>query len=415
MSERKALFVFGRKRKPDYVRGFRETVDGVPKIRVQWSRRSSTESFDDTRKGLAEAKAFAEGVHESLQTRAPAEIAPLTLRELVDKHIAAKDSEWRPNTLRLLRGRWGKLELSVGRSTPAHLITRETLDDLKRKLLETHSPNQVRLAIKAVTSVFRWGVDRDLVPPTKVVTYTAKFSKDVERSAPKMAEFSADERLKVIAQLDPRDSRQWRAWVLVTLLAYCGPRQNAARHLEWRDIDFDGGLIIWRPELDKMAGERSQPMPQPVRDALWVAYGWRQTQGYIGRFVFYGVQQRGRDKDQPWTYQAFCKALHDAERRAGMTPIKWRGAHGFRRGIAGDVHAKTGSSKKAAEWIGDKSVKVVERHYLLEREAEQRKTAEMVGGEDATQAKSNATKRNGPADEGEAESLNPFIQGSSVQ
>lgn len=382
MTLRKLLFTFGRKRKHDYVRGFREPVDGVSKIRVQWTQsdRIKTESFDDSRKGIAEAKAFAEGVHERLATKAPEPLLPISLRTLFTKHVEAKDSEWRPSTLRVLQWRWAKLELHVGRNTAAHLVTRETLDTLKRALLESHSPNQVRMAIKAVTSVFRWGVDRDLIPPTKVVTYTAKFSKDVERSAPAMAEFSSAERDRVLAQLDPRDSRQWRAWVLANVLAYCGPRQNAARHLVWADIDFEQCSVRWRPEFDKMSTDRVQPMPAPVREALWVAYGWRIAQGYDGPFVFYAAKGTRREAGKVWTYQAFARALHAAERRAGMTPVKYRGAHGFRRGVAGDVHARTGSSKKAAEWIGDKSVKVVEKHYLLEREEELRKTADLVGG-----------------------------------
>ncbi len=133
-----------------------------------------------------------------------------------------------------------------------------------------------------------------------------------------------------------------------------------------------------------MGGEREQPMPEPVRDALWVAYGWRCTQAYAGPFVFYGVQIRRREAGKPWTYQAFVAALHDAEARAGITAIKWRGAHGFRRGISGDIHAATGSSKKAADWIGDRSVKIVEKHYLLERAEEMRKTANLVGGGDGS-------------------------------
>jgi integrase len=231
-----------------------------------------------------------------------------------------------------------------------------------------------------------------------------------------MAEFTGDERARVVAQLDPRDSRQWRAWVLITLFAYCGPRQRAARYLQWTDVDLERGVIRWAPETDKMATERFQPMPTPVLEAFWVAYGWRVAQGYTGRFVFYAAARSVRDDDRPWTYQAFSAALHKAEERAGMTKTKYRGAHGFRRGIAGDIHAATGSSKSAADWIGDRSVKVVERHYLLERDEELRKTAALVtkGGEDsATRTNANATKRNGPANEGEAGTLNPVNQGST--
>jgi integrase len=385
---RKVVFVLGRRRKPDYVRGYKLVVKGRPLVRVQWTEHGQlrTESFDDTRKGIAEAKAFAEGVHERLQLRKPADIPPVTVHALWQAYVTAKVDSWRATTLRNKSERWGKFELYVPPRTHAHLVTQEILDGFKRTLITTptkrgkpRSVNQVRQMIETVTAVLRWGVDRDLIPPTKAATYQPEFSRDAKRQVVEMAEFSSDERAKVLAQLDPRDSRQWRAYVLTVLFAYCGPRQSAARHLEWRDVDLEREAITWRPELDKMAHERVQPMPRPVLEAMWVAYGWRCTQGYDGPFVFYGVQQRRKLAGKPWTYQAYAKALHDAEARAGIDAVKYRAAHGFRRGIAGDVHAATGSSKTAAEWIGDKSVKIVERHYILSRDEELRKTATLVG------------------------------------
>jgi integrase len=390
MTNRKLLETFGRKRRHDYVRIFRETASGVTRVRVQWTQSGllKTESFPDTRKGISEAKAFGEGVHERLQAKTP-DFNPVTIGELWDKYVTAKVDAWRAATLTNKAGRWDKFVLFVGKGQIAQHVTRETLDAFKRALLTTptrskrpRSVYQVAQHIEVVTALFRWAVDRDLIPPTKVATYAPEFSRDAKLQIVEMGEFSADERTKVLAQLNPRDIRQWRAWVLTVLFAYCGPRQNAARHLEWRDIDFVVGTIRWRPELDKMATDRVQPMPEPVREAMWVAYGWRTTQGYRGPFVFYGVQDRTRDV-KPWTYQAYAAALDGACQRAGVARQKYQGAHAFRRGIAGDVHAKTGSSKKAAEWIGDRSVKIVEKHYLLEREEELRKTAQLVGGDDA--------------------------------
>lgn len=390
MTNRKLLETFGRKRRHDYVRVFRETADGTTRVRVQWKQAGllKTESFPDTRKGIAEAKAFGEGVHDRLQAKTP-DFNPVTIGQLWDKYVTAKVDAWRPATLTNKAGRWEKFVLFVGKGQIAQHVTRETLDAFKRALLTTptrmkrvRSVYQVEQHIEVVTALFRWAVDRDLIPPTKVATYVPEFSRDAKQQVVEMAEFSADDRMKVLAQLNPRDVRQWRAWALTVLFAYCGPRQRAARHLEWRDIDFAAGTIRWRSELDKMASERIQPMPEPVRDAFWVAYGWRTAQGYAGPFVFYGVQDRTRDK-KPWTYQAYAAALDGACQRAKVSRATYQGAHAFRRGIAGDVHAKTGSSKKAAEWIGDRSVKIVEKHYLLEREEELRKTADLVGGRDA--------------------------------
>lgn len=403
--KRKRIDHLGRKRKPDYVVWFREPVRGVSKIRVQWKplgeTTPKTESFPDTAKGLKEARSFAEGVHEELQQRRPEAPSSISLRALLERHIAAKTTGWAPNTLRLLKWRWGKLELYVGRSTAAHLVTREHLDGLRNELLKRHAPNQVRLAVKAVTSVFRWGVDRDLIAPTKVTNYTVgKFAKEYGLKAPKMAEYSADERRRLIAQFDPKDPRQWRPYVAEVLLGYLGNRADATLAIAFTDVDFDRKQLRWDPANDKMGREREQPMPPTVVDALWVAYGWRLAYGYEGKYVFFrpgaGTIDRGSawkgkgsssararrraeaKPDKPWTYAAFIEQHHEAEKRAGIKHIKYRGAHGHRRGVAGDIHEKTGSSKKAADFIGDKSTRIVETHYLLSRGEQLQESTDLI-------------------------------------
>lgn len=405
MTNRKLLEAYGRKRRRDYVRVFRETVNARAVVRVQWKEgdRTRTETFEDTRKGIAEAKGYAEGVHERLLSPAKVEIPTITVRDLFEKYVTAKMDAWRPRTLEVAKQRWGAFELFARNGAePAELITRETLDSFKRQMVTLdHSVNQVRMHLQLVTAVFRWAVDRDLVAPTKIVNYRPEFGRDAKRQVATMSEYRADERARVLAQLDPRKATTWRAYVLTVLFAYCGPRQRAARHLEWRDIDLTARRIHWRPELDKMGEDRWQPMPEPVLEAMWVAYGWRCHDEYPGPFVFYGVQRRTRGhalrrdphrakgkeslegiivQEKPWTYQSYHAALTEAEARAEVEHVPFRAAHGFRRGIAGDVHSMTGSSKTAASWIGDKSTKIVERHYLLEREDELRVLAGKLSG-----------------------------------
>jgi hypothetical protein len=67
MSQRKKIEVFGKKGRRNYVRVVREPVAGVSKVRVLWKEpHRQVESFEDTRNGLREARAFAEGVHDRL-------------------------------------------------------------------------------------------------------------------------------------------------------------------------------------------------------------------------------------------------------------------------------------------------------------------------------------------------------------
>jgi integrase len=371
MNPIKELAHFGAKRRLGYVRVVRGVWHGEAAVRVEWSEigKRRTQSFPDTRAGIAEARAFAEAKHEAITNPAPAAVAPITIRELHEKYLTAKVDDWRPRTLTLHLQRWGKFLLFAGPGTPAHLITRERMDEFKRALFANkHSANQVRRIIDAATSVFRWSVDRDLIAPSKVATYRLELGRDAKRQAPTMLEYRTAERDRILAVLDPRNIHHWRAWALTTLLAYCGPRVTAALSLEWRDIDFEAGRIHWRPELDKMGGDRYQPMPGPVRDAFWLAYGWRLERGYAGRWVFFGARERTQSTDRPWGYPSYVRALHEAEKRAGLVPMKYKAAHAFRRGVAGDLVDLTGSEKAAAEWIGDRDVRVVKRSYLKDRD-----------------------------------------------
>jgi integrase len=94
--------------------------------------------------------------------------------------------------------------------------------------------------------------------------------------------------------------------------------------------------------------------------------------------VFFGARKRTLETDRPWGFQAYTYALHEAEGRSGVPVIKYRGAHGFRRGISGDIYDATGSEKAAADWIGDRSLKVVRKHYLLERDEEMKRLAKVA-------------------------------------
>jgi integrase len=381
--KRSILATYGQPRRRDFVRVVNASVRGTPVVAVQWKEgdRRKHQSFPATRKGAVEAKAFAEAQSDRLAARqVQVDYTFLTVRQVFERYINAKVDEWRPRTLELKRDRWQPFELLVGKRTPAHLINREHIDDLKRVMLDNkHSPNQVAHHITNALAVFRWAVDRDLIPPTKLTSYKVKFGKDVLRKKVQMAEYSPEERRKILAQLSPRNANQWRAWALTTLLAYCGPRENAALRLEWADVELDGmkGRVRWRPENDKMGSDRVQPLPIEVVEAMYVALGWRGD--YNGRFVFYSARKKVVAADRPYTFQAYTYALHGAEKRAGVPHIKYRAAHGMRRGIAKDIYDLTGSEHKAAEWLGDKSVRVVKESYLLEREDSMRELASLAG------------------------------------
>jgi integrase len=422
MSPRRVIDSFGRKGRRGYVRVFQEEVGGRSLVRVQWREGKGirTESTKYSRNAVKEALEYAEEMHDKLvqKTAAIEPVTNLTIRELFIRHVTANEQDWRPRTLEIKRYRWRKFELFASANSMAASVTREQMDGFKQAMLANkHSANQVRMCIDNVLAVFRWGVERDVLAPTKLTAYKMKMSRDARRQVVKMAEYRANETEKLMAELDPKEVRQWRIWVLLVVFAHCGARQNAARHLSWDDIDFEQRAIRWRGELDKMGTDRVQPMTDDVFDAFWVAYGWRLHDRYTGPYVFFGAQATTRGivrqrkawekapkkvrvvVDKPWSYQAFNQALHNAEGRADVPNIKYRAAHGFRRGVVGDLIDKYGSEKLAAEWIGDKDVRVVKDSYVMEREDRMRKVAEGMN--------SNAIKRNEPAEDGEPSGVKP--------
>lgn len=432
---RKVLKTYGEPRDRDYVRVYRQWFAGqASEIRVEWKGpKRVTRSFEDTTSGIAAAKAYAKGKHDALKAPAAGRtFEPVTLRALFSRYVEANEADWRAATLIGKRNHWNHLELYVGKGADATTVTKETLDRLKKVLVQSKpkegdrlkSINQVRATLNTVVAVYRWAVEADVLPPSKVVNYRPKFAKDLKKQVVETQEYTPEERQRIVAAMSPDDSRNWRAWALTELFRYCGPRKNAAMHLQWPDVDFVRDRIRWSSETDKQGEERWQPMPAPVRTALEVAYRWSLKFGYSGRFVFFrpgagnrehhyrsklwyvtarATARAERVKDAPYTYSAYNGSLHRYEKKAGLEPVPFKASHAFRRGAATDVHEATGSLRDAADWIGDKSVRVVDRSYVKTRETKLRKLAGVV--------EQVATTRNPDEEATEAKSVNPQPEG----
>jgi hypothetical protein len=123
-----------------------------------------------------------------------------------------------------------------------------------------------------------------------------------------------------------------------------------------------------------------QPLTRTAVRALRIARVWRQRIGYEGPWVFAPAREASRAQGKPWGYQAANRALHELAGRCDpeVLWVKGRAFHGFRKFSAGEIHRLTGSERAAADWIGDKDVKVVRKHYLKKRAEEQRGVAQQV-------------------------------------
>jgi hypothetical protein len=74
----------------------------------------------------------------------------------------------------------------------------------------------------------------------------------------------------------------------------------------------------------------------------------------------------GDDSRAVYHPTALLRALCLAETRAGVTHRPYRGMHGFRRAVAGDVARSTGNLKLAMEYIGDTDIRRA-REYIQVR------------------------------------------------
>lgn len=185
-------------------------------------------------------------------------------------------------------------------------------------------------------------------------------------------------------------------------------------------------MLRWRAETNKIGNALWQPMPVPVIETMWVAYGWRIAIGYTGPFVFPRATLASRGlvrtlkawetleknkrevkkpraiTDQPWTLAAYIAALRKAERAAGVPYIKYRGAHGWRRMAAGNVLELTGNADLAMKWIGDKDPRIMSR-YLKERDNQMEGVAGRLG--QSGPASQTATETQSPSAGAEGEGV----------
>ena len=354
--------------------------------------------------GRARAAAHGKGVLQRLERLAAGELVvmprrAITVHELWARFVAGDTDHLRARSIVNYRAQWDKFELFVGAEMRADEVTFDHMDGFRKELRKLgHVAEQIRRMLATVRQVFRFGVQRKLVGGEHVSGVLAyRFKRAKDDVSVEAGEFSIDEARRVLAQLDPRDARYWRPFVATWLFAVAGPRSSAALALEWRDIDFAARTITWRPELDKQGKKRVQPVPEVVLEALWVAYGWRTAYQYEGPYVFFRpgatavefdarkprayVRARRAGKasreDKPYGITSYIKALHKAEKRAGVTPKKWRAGHGFKRMVIGNLRHATNDLLKAGSYTGNTDVRVLKRSYDKDRLEEMRKLGEL--------------------------------------
>jgi integrase len=241
--------------------------------------------------------------------------------------------------------------------------------------------NQIRQVLNVARVVYNWGQSRKLVRNNELALYRWKTPKDAPKIEP--AEYSTEEFDSCSRSFDPRRGDQWRAWVALMLLGHHGMRINAVRNLRWQDIDYERGVIVWPAKYQKQGVDVTQPITWTTHSALLVARHYAgvelqqraaaQVRGADGKWA-HDASQDGppietpfvlfaqRKPTQAYSYSSFHSSLQRAEKARRSQHKKYRGAHGFRKMVVGNVIEATGDRMLGLEFVGDTDPKML-KHY----------------------------------------------------
>lgn len=361
-------------------------------VRVRWRVNGvrKHQSWANTPENRATAKAFAVGIAEARKHPGDRPKLRLTLRELWDRYQEAEFPSLRPKSQERYLERWRKWERFLGRDFIAEATTQENVDQYRTARAEYGIVvNQIAEEVKLAKTVYAWGQRRRLLGQNDLALYRFKVAKEDRRESP--AEYRMDDFTRILERLNPGEWGQWRPWGLLTLLGYQGVRTNAARHLQWADVDLEAGVLTWRAKYDKIGKEWHQPLRSPTRQALALAWAWRERQQYHGPWVWFSEDKRhGAKGNEPvYTHQALAYQLTQAEERAKVPHLDLRAMHGLRRMVVGEIVRLTGDIAAAAQFIGDTDLRVVNRSYLKRRDDQLRAVAERLDVAHAPTRKSN--------------------------
>lgn len=387
-------------------------------VRAQWREYGMlrTRSWSNTVSGRIEAKRWARQCVEVRSVVTPLETrrSLVTIRELWERYRAVEFQHLRPKSVINYVQYWDIWERFAGRTLEAEYVTIELLGDFRRWLAKRkYAISRQRESLGFVKQVFRWGVLCELIGRDRLSLYRFKIANDERTTV--IPEYAPREYRKLVQQLNPLATAQWRAWALLILIGELGPRINAALHLRWDDIDFDTakfGAVIWRAEYDKLRRERRQPLTAAARDALYVALGWSYTEHPVSPWVFPARPARTEkgSKGRPYTIQGFWWMLRKAEDRAHVVHVAYGAAHRLRRMAAGNALEITGNVADAMWWIGDTDLRHAHK-YLRPRDSHMHAIAARVSqvtGNVPNGCRSSAAKRNQTVTTATSESVGEF-------
>lgn len=370
MSER-TLATYGRY--GQRVRVYRDTVKEA--IVVSWRDHGTKRYrvFAATKAGRAEADAWASAFAAARASQTSPR-TPLRTDELWRRYVDGAMPDHRPKTRVLYTDAWRKWQVFVGPESIAEDLGPETMLQFRRALERTQlAPNTIARTLQVVKTVYAWGRQYRHLARNEVRDYRWTLAKD--KRPPQIPEYTAEEFAALCGALPLDQAATWRAGGVLRLCGLQGGRPRAVLHLRWEDVDLATDRLRWRPEWDKLGRDETSPLRPAARAVLEALTRWRTESPWL----FPRAQRRGREETYHLT--SFIRAVHEAERRAGVRRVRHRAGHSLRRKAFNDVLHITGDLASAMAAIRDTSLQVASR-YLRTREEQLRAAYAQMDGAD---------------------------------
>lgn len=206
---------------------------------------------------------------------------------------------------------------------PEQLTTRD-VDDLRAKLLSTPgsrkingktanlSPQSVKHILGLLNRILHFAERREICP------YPATLKISMPRlDNQKTENMTAEQMRRYLAALDEEPDQDSASFLRVAL--FTGMRKNAIINLQWKDIDFEHGLIILRGEHAKKGKTDNIPLTASVAEVL------KKITRTDSPYVFPG-KNGGKRED----FRSMARRIRD---KAGLPP-DFRPLHGLRHTYA---------------------------------------------------------------------------------
>ena len=245
---------------------------------------------------------------------------------LVDKFFERRAEIRAANTVQGESYRVKPLKKHFGRTPISRIGIPEIEEYRSRRLRQGCGPRGINLEVMLLRCLFKLAIEHNLatVNPAKAV----KELKVPKRDKP----IPTDEELHRLVEAARATPSGNQLVVLLWLSAYTGLRPSEAFHLEWQDIDFNGGRIYVRPKeghalkTGKFRAVEIHPALRPVLEEWkteWQRFFADRGRGKEHDWLFYNVRKPGQGvQSLQKCFVEACKATGLREKGVTMYSLR---------------------------------------------------------------------------------------------